>query len=237
MAWHCLQQKPEVTGLSWSRKSTAEDEEAFSENWCTLRITPSLEGPWQVALEKLRIQQAFCDAVAAQEQSVTISIPTMYEPTVLMASHGFGELTGYRVEEILGSTYRFLNNDCMNNPEDLHRLRLALKREEPVTTIQINRRKSGDLFVNFLHIQGVSVARLKDSGETLRYLVGVQLDVTNFCDEGEPFHVVLLRMSQEIDSVAKSVIVQIAVAFRGFLRANAFRGKSYDVFELLRSHS
>jgi len=161
----------------------------------------------------------------------------MCEPTVLMASHGFQELTGYHIEEIRGLTYRFLNNDCINNPEDLCCLRLALERGAPATTVLINRKKSGELFVNLLHVQRVSVAPRRDWGETLQYILGVQLDVTDLCDHEDNFDSLLHHMSPRVDDVVKSVTVQIAGALHGFLRFSNFPGKSYDISEPLQLQS
>jgi len=218
--------------------STQEHEEAFScESRLQFSVAPNLDGPWTVALERHRIQQALCDAVAAQEHSVTISIPAIHsEPTVLMASRGFEELTGYHVDEVLGKPYRFLSNDCTNHPVDLRGLRLGLATGASTKTLLMNRRKSGELFVNLLHIQAMSVAQRIDTGEALWYLIGVQLDVTRFYIEGESFNSTLHRVPQTCVDVALSAVGQVTTTFQSILRFNALHGESYEIFESTCSH-
>jgi len=104
--------------------------------------------------------------------SVTLADPNLPDCPLVGISEGFEELTGYSRGEIIGSNCRFLNRSCPMGAETRHRLRMATRTLTGFTGILVNRRKSGELFRNLLHMSMLRVG-------TKTYILGVQADATN----------------------------------------------------------
>eukprot|EP00415_Alexandrium_ostenfeldii_P002495 UN2495 len=95
-------------------------------------------------------------------------------------------MTGYCSHEIVGKNCRFLNEGCFVSSQDLMGLRMSSATGAPFTALMPNRKKSGELFVNMLDLQGLAVARHSRTAEVLWYCVGVQADITQLNDETIP---------------------------------------------------
>ncbi|WP_367871088.1 PAS domain S-box protein [Luteolibacter sp. Populi] len=93
-------------------------------------------------------------------------------PRILFVNDAFTEGTGYTAEEALGRSPRFLQGPKTQRGE-LDRIRLAIKKGEPVRAELINYKKNGQEM--WLEIDVVPV---KDATGGTAYLVAVQRDVT-----------------------------------------------------------
>ena len=82
-------------------------------------------------------------------------------------------MCGYPKEEIVGRNCRFLQGDDRNQPE-IDRLRVAIKKGEPIEVTLRNYRKDGELFYNRLDVKP-----LLDGRGNLVYYLGVQYDITD----------------------------------------------------------
>ncbi|CAE7946839.1 MRL1, partial [Symbiodinium sp. KB8] len=122
------------------------------------------------------ISKAICAAVAECDFSVAIADPTGLDFELIAVSEEFHRLTGYSAEESVGENCRFLNSGCPNDAGAA--LRLACETGAPFTSILVNRRKSGEFFLNLLSMRGLVLATDSATGEDIWILVSVQRDVS-----------------------------------------------------------
>lgn len=122
------------------------------------------------------ISKAICAAVAECHFSVAIADPTGLDFELIAVSEEFHRLTGYSAEESVGENCRFLNSGCPNDAGAA--LRLACETGAPFTSILVNRRKSGEFFLNLLSMRGLVLATDSATGEDILILVSVQRDVS-----------------------------------------------------------
>eukprot|EP00439_Symbiodinium_sp_Y106_P049515 s4506_g6.t1 len=122
------------------------------------------------------ISKAICAAVAECDFSVAIADPTGLDFELIAVSEEFHRLTGYSPEESVGENCRFLNSGCPNDAGAA--LRLACETGAPFTSILVNRRKSGEFFLNLLSMRGLVIATDSATGEDIWILVSVQRDVS-----------------------------------------------------------
>jgi hypothetical protein len=106
-------------------------------------------------------------------------------------------------------------------------LRTSCETGAPFTKVLLNRRKSGDLFLNLLDLRGLTVAR-KPSGQDFWLLVGIQADVTGIAEEDVPEdHLAYLhKVATEIRAKLKDQLCEMAVA--GSLTHNSGPNASKD---------
>jgi PAS domain S-box-containing protein len=104
---------------------------------------------------------------------VTLADPDIEDAPIVYANRRFEEITGYRVDEIIGRNCRFLQGDDRDQ-EGLRRLREAIRNRQPIEVTLRNYRKDGALFYNKLNI-----TPLFDAQGKLLYFLGVQYDVTD----------------------------------------------------------
>eukprot|EP00929_Paragymnodinium_shiwhaense_P117534 TRINITY_DN8823_c0_g1_i1.p1 TRINITY_DN8823_c0_g1~~TRINITY_DN8823_c0_g1_i1.p1 ORF type:complete len:696 (+),score=121.88 TRINITY_DN8823_c0_g1_i1:371-2458(+) len=117
---------------------------------------------------------------------VSIGDPRLEDCPLIAVSDRFENMTGYSREEILGNNCRILNKNCMLNPADLAALREACDTGAPFTKVLLNRRKSGELFLNLLDLRGLTIAYNPRTGERLWFLIGIQADITHMASEDIP---------------------------------------------------
>lgn len=157
-----------LTPTGWEPGTTASKRLAFTQ--CIDHDT---------ALEAIRA------AVDACRFCVTVADPRGETPLIAV-SEAFEELTGYQRSEILGKNCRFLNEGCYVSHQDIVGLRVSASTGAPFVAMLLNRKKSGESFVNMLDLQGLAVARDTDTGEVIWFCVGIQADVTGVADESVP---------------------------------------------------
>ncbi|KAL6777310.1 hypothetical protein ACKKBF_B21015 [Auxenochlorella protothecoides x Auxenochlorella symbiontica] len=113
-------------------------------------------------------------ALGAIRESFLLTDPRLPGGPIVYASPGFLALTGHGAGDVLGRNPRLLQGReaCA---EARRVLREALARDPPTaaTVTLLNRRADGSRWWNCLHI-----APLRDAQGAVRYIVGVQVDVT-----------------------------------------------------------
>ena len=101
-----------------------------------------------------------------------ITDPTLPDNPIVYVNEAFTDLTGYRMEEIVGQNCRFLQGPD-TTPESVETVRQILL-ERRVDTVEIvNYRKDGSRFLNALQLGPIN-----DEDGKLIYFFGSQLDVS-----------------------------------------------------------
>jgi diguanylate cyclase (GGDEF)-like protein/PAS domain S-box-containing protein len=111
-------------------------------------------------------------AMAFVSHGLTIADATQPGFPLVYVNQAFCEMTGYRPEEILGRSCKFLQGS-ETNAESLELVRNALSTGQRCTVVLENYRKDGTPFWNEL-----SLTPLPDETGKLAYFIGVQHDVT-----------------------------------------------------------
>mmetsp|Transcript_29360 Transcript_29360/g.41078 ORF Transcript_29360/g.41078 Transcript_29360/m.41078 type:complete len:183 (-) Transcript_29360:403-951(-) len=97
--------------------------------------------------------------------------PDQADMPIVFASDGFCDFTGYNHTEIEGRNCRFLQGQD-TSPDDVQRIRNAIKDEVEASVNLLNYRKDGTTFVNEFFI-----APLHDNDKKTTYFIGVQCAV------------------------------------------------------------
>eukprot|EP00420_Gonyaulax_spinifera_P003606 CAMPEP_0197935270 /NCGR_PEP_ID=MMETSP1439-20131203/113040_1 /TAXON_ID=66791 /ORGANISM="Gonyaulax spinifera, Strain CCMP409" /LENGTH=233 /DNA_ID=CAMNT_0043558201 /DNA_START=6 /DNA_END=703 /DNA_ORIENTATION=- len=124
------------------------------------------------------IETAICTVVTESNFSVSVADPTSLDSELIAVSEGFVRMTGYPREDVLGENCRFLNEGCEMPEAQRERLVATVETGVPFVGVLVNKKKSGEVFLNLLDLRGLVVARNVREGEDIWVLVGVQLDVT-----------------------------------------------------------
>lgn len=103
---------------------------------------------------------------------VTVTDPSLHDNPIVYANHGFLEMTGYSIEDIIGKNCRFLQGE-KTDPETVLKIKDAIYRNQSVLVEIFNYRKNGSAFWNELHIEPVYV-----ESEQKTYFIGIQKNVT-----------------------------------------------------------
>ncbi len=98
-------------------------------------------------------------------------------------------MCGYEPDEIVGRNCRFLQGTDREQPE-LDRLRVAIKKGEPIEVTLRNYRKDGELFYNRLVVKPL----FDDRGNVV-YFLGVQYDITEQVDAQEEIKALSERLA------------------------------------------
>ncbi|KAL4448889.1 hypothetical protein ABPG77_007606 [Micractinium sp. CCAP 211/92] len=121
-----------------------------------------------------RVALDLATTVERIQSNFVISDPTLPDCPIVFASDPFLKLSGYRREEVLGRNCRFLQGRDTDRAT-VQELKTAIKAGRECTVRLLNYTKSGKPFWNLL-----TVAPIKDIEERPRFLVGVQVDVTDY---------------------------------------------------------
>ena len=119
------------------------------------------------------IPQVLTQILDSSVNGVTLTDPDIEDAPIVYANKAFEDMCGYPKEEIVGRNCRFLQGDDRNQPE-IDRLRVAIKKGEPIEVTLRNYRKDGELFYNRLDVKP-----LLDGRGNLVYYLGVQYDITD----------------------------------------------------------
>ncbi len=111
-------------------------------------------------------------AVESTRNGIVITDPNRHDNPIIYCNPAFAQMSGFRVDQILGRNCRFLQRDDREQPE-IAEIRKAIAAEQPITTILRNYRKNGQLFWNEL-----TVSPVHDKTGKLINFVGVQNDVS-----------------------------------------------------------
>ena len=111
-------------------------------------------------------------ALQMAQQNFVITDPSMPDNPIVYASHGFLELTGYSLDQVLGRNCRFLQGP-ETDPRAVDQIRKGIESGEDTTVVLMNYRIDGAKFWNQFF-----VAALRDGeGNVVNYL-GVQCKVS-----------------------------------------------------------
>lgn len=104
---------------------------------------------------------------------ISIADASRADEPIIYVNDGFGELTGYAREEVLGRNCRFLQGP-ETSEEAVREIRGAIDAEAPITTELRNYRKDGSLFWNRL-----SITPIEGEDGTVTHFLGFQEDVSD----------------------------------------------------------
>jgi len=111
------------------------------------------------------------EALTTSQQNFTVSDPSLPDNPIVFASKGFLELTGYRMDQILGRNCRFLQGPA-TDPKAVEIIRKGIREGRDMSVCLINYKSDGTPFWNQFFI-----APLRDAeGQIVNY-VGVQCEV------------------------------------------------------------
>jgi PAS domain S-box-containing protein len=128
---------------------------------------------------------------------IVLSDPHQDDVPVIFANAAFCEMTGYRIDEIIGRNCRLLQGPDTDR-EAVRRIRAGVAARWNVSEELVNYRKDGSAFRNALFVNPIF-----DQGGKLIYLFGTQLDVTRQRSLES-----VLRSSHELLSVVEARVVE-----------------------------
>ncbi|MEO5715571.1 MAG: PAS domain S-box protein [Luteolibacter sp.] len=149
--------------------------------WFEVRAFPSAEGlavSFHDVTERLRSQEQLTlleNCVSRINDIVIITEADPLEepgPRIVFVNDAFERRTGYRRDEVIGRSPRFLQG-AETSRESLDEIRSALAQRKPVRTELVNYRKDGEKL--WLEIDIVPVT---DAGGNVRHLVAVERDIS-----------------------------------------------------------
>ncbi len=111
-------------------------------------------------------------AVESTRNGVVITDPSRPDNPIIYCNPAFAEMSGFRIDQIIGRNCRFLQRDDRDQPEILE-IRNAIAAAKPITTTLRNYRKNGQVFWNELTVSPVHDA----SGKLINF-IGIQNDVS-----------------------------------------------------------
>jgi len=111
-------------------------------------------------------------AVESTRNGIVITDPNRPDNPIIYCNPAFAELSGFRIDQIIGRNCRFLQRDDREQPE-IAEIRKAIDAAKPITTTLRNYRKNGQVFWNEL-----TVSPVFDSTGKLINFVGIQNDVS-----------------------------------------------------------
>mmetsp|Transcript_63766 Transcript_63766/g.152036 ORF Transcript_63766/g.152036 Transcript_63766/m.152036 type:complete len:504 (-) Transcript_63766:25-1536(-) len=125
------------------------------------------------------IECAISVVVTEIESSVTVADPDSLDSDLIAVSEGFLKMTGYTREEVIGENCRFLNIECPIPDEQRQEITQCVETGDPFTAVLVNRKKTGELFLNLLDFRGLVLARNARTREDIWILIASQMDVTD----------------------------------------------------------
>lgn len=118
------------------------------------------------------MDETILKAIENVTNGVVISDPNQEDNPVIYVNKGFEEITEYSKEDVVGKNCRFLQGKD-TDPEELDRLKKAIKERKPVRVILKNYTKKGKVFYNELYL----TPQFDEKGK-IKYFIGVQNDIT-----------------------------------------------------------
>lgn len=138
-------------------------------------------------------------ALAASANGIVITDMSKASQPIIYANAAFQRITGYSLEEVLGSNCRFLQGPHSQQPE-LDVLRQAISRGESCTVTLRNYRKSGTLFWNRL-----SISPIHDEYGRISHFVGVQQDISEVVESTRALSESERRLTLTFDAINEGV--------------------------------
>lgn len=119
-----------------------------------------------------RVSEDIRNALSTFQQTFVVSDATKPDYPILYASAGFFKMTGYTSKEVIGRNCRFLQG-AGTDPEDVAKIREALRGEGTYCGRLMNYKKDGSPFWNLLTIAPIK----DDSGKVLKF-IGMLVEVS-----------------------------------------------------------
>lgn len=138
-------------------------------------MSASAGEPPEQAQDPLRTppeSRIFAQAVLSSGLAITLADMRRPDQPLVFVNRAFETLSGYSAAQVIGRNCRFLQGD-ETDPAELQRLRDALLSEQACAVELVNYTRSGERFVNALHLGPIF-----DENGTLAYYFGSQWDVT-----------------------------------------------------------
>jgi len=118
--------------------------------------------------------------IQAAQRSFVITDPSMPDNPIVFASHGFLELSGYSLSEVLGRNCRFMQGP-KTDPRQVQALSRGIASGEDTSVCLLNYKKNGTMFYN-----QIFVAALRDEHKNISNYVGVQVEVRFYSFPTQP---------------------------------------------------
>lgn len=110
-------------------------------------------------------------AINAAQRSFVITDPSLPDNPIIFASQGFLELSGYKLDEVLGRNCRFMQGPKTDQSK-VELLRNGIRDGVDTAVCLLNYKRNGTQFYN-----QIFVAALRDSNSKIINYVGVQVEV------------------------------------------------------------
>ena len=130
-----------------------------------------------------------------------LSDPNLPDDPIIFANRAFQELCGYSADELLGRNCRFLQG-AETDPNQVQRIRDALRDKQDVTVELLNYRRDGTAFLNQLYISSA----FGPDGKLL-YRFGSQVDLTSHREDRRLLDVSAQRHRAIFDSIVDVAII------------------------------
>lgn len=111
-------------------------------------------------------------AVESTRNGIVITDPNRVDNPIIYCNPAFAELSGFRINQIIGRNCRFLQRDDRDQTA-IAEIREAIHAGKPITTVLRNYKKNGQVFWNEL-----TVSPVYDSSGKVVNFVGIQNDVS-----------------------------------------------------------
>lgn len=181
-------------------------------------------------------------ALASAAEGITIADALAPDRPLIYINEGFSRLTGYSVEETLGTNCRFLQGPD-TDPCAVKQIHQAIHDEQYCEVELLNYRKDGTPFWNHLSITPI----VDDHGQTTHF-VGIQADITQRRQAEQQLRDVnqrLIQANQRMENdlraaarIQQALLPANLIQFPGaklgwsFLPCDELAGDILDVFEL-----
>lgn len=170
----------------YSQVSRHSDPDQLMDHACFSRQCTEIDGMALAAMRTSAIQEVVKSVALECKFCVSVGDPRRDDCPLIAISDEFETMTGYSRQELIGNSCRLLNANCGLSAEYLSGLRASCSTGEPFTKVLLNRKKSGELFLNLVDLRGLVVATDPRTSEELWFLIGIQADVTPMDDEDIP---------------------------------------------------
>ena len=125
------------------------------------------------------IPQILSRILDSSVNGITLADPDIEDMPLVYVNKAFENMTGYKMEEVVGKNCRFMQGEEREQKER-YMMQEAIKNNESIEITFKNYRKNGELFYNHLEM-----SPLFDSNGNVLYYLGVQLYVTQRIHDDE----------------------------------------------------
>lgn len=174
-------------------------------------------------------------ALASAAEGITIADATAPDRPLIYVNQGFSRLTGYSVQETLGTNCRFLQGPD-TDPLSVKQIRDAISAERHCEVELLNYRKDGTPFWNHF-----SITPIRNATGLTTHFVGIQSDVTQRRQVEANLRAASERMQNDLRAAARvqhallpTNLPELSQASIGwtFLPCDELAGDILDVFQL-----